>query len=411
MEEIDDTNTKHTQNSLTRRFEDPDEISLYDYYLVIKKRWRLIAFIFLATTITAAIASLLMTKIYRAESTVFPIQSGSTGRIASMVEEFNGLAFVGSMLPSTSTDKLVNVLKSRTVRESVIRNLNLMDRLFPEKEGHKISKESEPPTLQEGIRKLGEMTGVRKARKGDLITISVDFREPDLAARIANQYPIELQHFLRENALSLAKRVRIFLRERYKQAEKQLARSEEALRDFQTEHKLVAMNKQTEAAVKAIGELKAQIMAKEVELGVFRKFVTEANPNVIKVKDEINGLKQQLAAMESRKGNPEADVFPAFSEAPTLGLKYARLKRDVVINEKLFELLTQQYEMARIEEAREGVAFQVIDRAVPPEKRFKPKRRLIVLLTGTVAIFMGIFLVFLLEYVENVKSRESQRQG
>ena len=406
MEESRDITTKSVQNNVTSRAEDSDEINLYDYYLVIKKRWKLLAFIFFTATITAGITSLLMTKIYRAETTILPIQSGSSGRFASMVGQLSNLPFVASMLPSTSADKLVNVVESRTVRENIIEKLDLMDLLFPEKRYRRPWKPSEPPTIQDGIKKLGEMTKVRKERKGDLIRISVDFQDPELAARIANQYPIELQGFLCENALSLAKRVRIFLGERYQQAKKQLAGSEEALRVFQTRHKLVAMDEQTEAAVKAIAELKAQIMAKEVELGVCRKFFTDANPQVVKVKDEIKGLKKQLAAMESNKGNPEADVFPAFNEAPTLGLAYMRLKRDVLINEKLFELLTQQHEMAKIEEAREDVAFQVIDRAVPPEKRFKPKRRLIVLLAGTVAIFMGIFLVFFLEYVENMKSNE-----
>jgi len=410
MEEGRNTTKKVPQRSLTERFEDLDEINLYDYYLIVKKRWKLIAFIFFASTIAATITSLLLTEIYRAETTILPIQPGSSGQIASMVERLTDLPFVGSILPSTPADKLVNVLESRTVQESIIRKLDLMNVLFDEKWYHRIWKSSEPPTIQDGVEKLGEMTNVRKDSIGDLITISIDFHEPELAARIANQYPIELQGFLSSNALSLAKRARIFLGKRYQEAKKQLARSEEALRSFQTKYKLIAMDKQTEAVVKAIAELKAQIMAKEVELGVFQKFVTDINPNVIKIKDEIKGLKKQLAAMESKEGNPEADVFPAFNKAPTLGLEYIRLKRDILINEKLFELLTQQYEMARIEEAREDVSFQVIDRAIPPEKKFKPRRKLIVLVTGIIAIFMGVFSVFLLEYVDNVKSKRSARR-
>jgi uncharacterized protein involved in exopolysaccharide biosynthesis len=410
MEESRDTRSTPDPSSFRERFEDPDEINLYDYYLVIKKRWKLIALIFFVTTIIAAIASLLMTKIYRAETTILPIQSGSSGRIASMVGQLGELPFVSSMLPATSADKLVTVLESRTVRENIIKNLDLMNPLFPDERGIKILGESKPPTLQDGIRKLGEITSVRKERKGDLITISVDSHDPEFAAQIANQYPAELQIFLSENELSLAKRARIFLGERYQQAKQELMASEEALRDFQTEHKLVALDEQTEAAVEALAELKGQIMAKEVELGVFQKFVTDANPNVIRVKDEIRGLKKQLAALESKKGNPEADVLPSFNEAPSLGLEYMRLRRDVLIDQKLFELLTQQYELAKIDEAREDVSFQIIDRAVPPEKRFKPKRKLIVVLAGTVGLFMGVFLVFFLEYVRNVKSRQRGTQ-
>jgi uncharacterized protein involved in exopolysaccharide biosynthesis len=411
MDEIRDTPGQSSDIEHAGRLEDPDEINLYDYYLVIKKRWKLIALVFFAATVAAGVISLVMTEIYRAETTILPIQSGSSGRVASMLGQLSELPLVTTMLPATSADKLVNVLESRTVREAIIRNLDLLDRLFPDEEKSGLFGESEPPTIQDGIRALGEITNVRKDRKGDLIKIAVDCPDPELAARIANRYPVELQRFLSENALSLAKRARIFLGERYKEAKGQLASSEETLRDFQTKHRLVAMDEQTEAAVKAIAELKAQVMAKEVELGVFRKFVTDTNPNVIRIKDEIKSLKKQLTDMESKKGNPTPDVFPTFNEAPTIGLEYMRLKRNVLINEKLFELLTQQYEMAKIEEAREDVAFQVIDRAVPPEKRFKPKRRMIVILAGTVAVFMGVFLAFFLEYVENVKPKAAGGQS
>ena len=406
MEETrNNTTNQSSHNEPVRRLEDTDEINLYDYYLVIKKRWKLIAVIFLATTVAAGIISVLMTKIYRAETTILPIQSDSSGRVASMIGQLSELPRLTTMLPGTSADKLVSVLESRTVRETIIRNLDLLGLLFPDEQKGGVFGESESPTLQDGVKCLDRITNIGKDRKGDLIRISVDWPDPELAARIANQYPVELQHFLSENALSLAKRTRMFLGRRYAEAKNQLARSEDILKDFQTKHRLVAMDEQTEAAVKAIANLKAQVMAKEVELGVFRKFVTDTNPNVIRIKDEIRSLKKHLGSMESKKTSPGLDVFPTFHEAPAVGLEYLRLKRNVLINEKLFELLTQQYEMAKIEEAREDVAFQVIDRAVPPEKRFKPKRRMIVVLAGTVALFVGIFLAFFLEYVENVRSR------
>jgi uncharacterized protein involved in exopolysaccharide biosynthesis len=409
MEEHRDTRTGPPQNAHPPHIQPPDEINLYEYYLVIKKRWKLIVLIFLAATISAAVASLLMTKIYRAETTILPIDTGSSGRVASMVGQLTELPFVGSMVPG-SYDKLVNILESRTVRGRIIESLEFMEMLFPRRWYQTIWESSEPPTLQKGIERLGELTKIRKDSTGDLIRISVEFWEPELAARIANMYPIELERFLSENALSIEKRTRVFLGERYRQTKEQLARVEEALKEFQTEHKLVALDEQTEAAVGAIAELRAQMMAKEVELGVFQKFVTDTNPNVVRIKDEIRGLKEQLNAMESNDGSPEAGLFPALDRAPALGLEYMRLERDVLINQKLFELLTQQHEMARIEEAREDVAFQVIDKAVPPETSFKPKRRLIVLFTGTAAVLIGLLLALFLEYVENVTSREVARK-
>jgi uncharacterized protein involved in exopolysaccharide biosynthesis len=213
MEKERDINNTSHQSNPSSTLEDSDEINLYDYYRVIKRRWKLIALIFFASTIAAAAASLLMTRIYRAETTILPIQSASSGRITSMMGQVGDLPFVSPMLPATSADRLVNILESRTIRESMIKNLALMDVFFPE-------ARDETPSLQDGIRTLGELTTVRKESKGDLLRIAVDFRDPERAARIANQYPVELQWFLNENALSIAKRARIFLGERYLEAKK-----------------------------------------------------------------------------------------------------------------------------------------------------------------------------------------------
>jgi len=407
VEDTRETITRSIPNGAPKKPEDPGEIDLYDYYLVVRKRWKVIAVIFLSAVIGAVIISFLMTKIYRAETTILPIQSGPSSRMASMVAELSDLALFGPSLPSTSADKLMNVLESRTVRENIIRKLNLREQLFRKGWTARIWIRSRDWSLQDAVMELGDMTRVRKDRKGELIRLSVDFHDPEMGAKIANQYPEELQRFLGENALSLAKRARIFLETRYEDARRQLLTSEEVLRDFQTEHKLVAMDEQTEAAVKAIADLKAQIMAKEVELGVFRKFVTDTNPNVIRIKDEIRSLSKQLAAMESRKESPKGDVFPAFNEAPTLGLEYARLRRNVAINEKLFELLTEQYEMAKIEEAREAVAFQVVDKAVPPEIEIRPKTKLMIVFVGCLAILFGTLFVSFLHYLESAAAKRN----
>jgi len=180
---------------------------------------------------------------------------------------------------------------------------------------------------------------------------------------------------------------------------------------FQTDKKIVAMDAQTEASIKALAELKALVTAKEVELGVLRQFATPANPDVVRVEDQLRELKKQLAMLETKGANPEADGFPSLSEAPELGLQYIRLKRDAVTQQTVFELLTQQYEMAKIEEAKEDIAFQVIDTAIPPEEKIKPKRKLIVMLAGVVSAFAGIFLVFFLEYLENMKKREEEEKA
>ncbi|UCG66666.1 MAG: hypothetical protein JSW12_06525, partial [Deltaproteobacteria bacterium] len=344
-----------------------DEINLLDYWRVIRKRWKIIAWIFGVSVVTAGVISLLMTPIYRAKTTLMPLES-SGSQLSAAMRNLGSLPFVGGMVPrigGASADKLVAVLKSRTVAEDVINALDLIDVLFEE-------DRDEPPTLQDAVRLLSEgMTEVTDDKKG-LISVSVEHKEPKLAADIANQYTIALQRFLKENALSMAKRNRIFIENQLKKVKEELREAEEAMKRFQTNKKIIAMDAQTEAAIKALADLRAQITAREVQLGVMKQFSTPSNPDVLRIKDELRELKKQLSMLETKSSNPETDALPSLSEAPTIGLDYVRLKRKVLTEEKVFELMTQQYEIAKIDEAKEDITFQVIDRAIPPEKRVKP---------------------------------------
>jgi len=384
--------------------EQEDEINLLDYWRVIIKRWRIIALIFWASVIAAAIVSLLMTPIYQAKVTIMPIES-SGGRLSSALRSLGSVPFVGGMLPSiggASANKLEAVLKSRTMAEDVIQSLDLIKILFEE-------PQDEPPSLQDAVRSLTGITKFADDKKG-LISISVEYKDPGIAADIANQFTVALKRFLNENALSMAKRNRIFIENQLKKVKEELQDAEEAMKNFQTNKKIVSMDAQTEASITALANLKAQITAKEVQLGVIKNFSTPSNPDVITIKDELRELKKQLAMLESKGSNPEADAFPSLSEAPKLGLQYIRLKRKALTQGKLYELLTQQYEIAKIDETKEDIAFQVIDKAIPPEKRIKPKRRLNVMLAGVVSLFAGIFLVFFLEYLGNLKKLKEETE-
>ncbi len=157
-----------------------DEINLLDYWRVIRKRWKIIAVIFLTSVVTAAIVSLRMTEIYQAKATIMPIES-SRGRVSAALRSLGSLPFVGGLVPSIGGSKLVTVLKSRTMAEDVIQTLDLMKVLFEE-------PQDEPPTLQDAVRSLTGMTET-KDDKG-LISISVEYKDPEIAADIANQYTI-----------------------------------------------------------------------------------------------------------------------------------------------------------------------------------------------------------------------------
>jgi len=384
-----------------------DEINLLDYWRVILKRWKIIAGIFGISVVTAAIISLLMTPIYQARTTIMPVES-SGGRLSGALQNLSSLPFVGGMVPGiggASATKLVTLLKSRTLAEDVIRSSGLINNIL-----FKDSKDK-PSTLQDAVRSLTGMTKITDDKKEGVISISVEYKDPKIAADIANHYTTVLQKFINENTLSMAKKNRIFIEDQLKKVKEELRQAEETMKSFQTDKKIVAMDAQTEASIRALADLKAQITAREVQMGVMKQFSTAANPDVLRIKDELRELRKQLAMVESKTSNPESMAMPSLSEAPALGLQYIRLKREALTQEKVFELLTQQYEMARIEEAKDEITFQVIDRAIPPEKRIKPKRRQQVMLAGAVSLFAGVFLVFFLEYLANLKETKEQQGG
>jgi tyrosine-protein kinase Etk/Wzc len=401
-------------NEINSKNEFDEEINLLDYWHVIKKRRWVVIYLFLASVISAAIISLLMTPIYQAKATLMPVES-SQGRFAAALGSLQEIPFVGGAvggaLGKTATDKLVSILNSRTVAEETINKLDLIKVIFKEQWDEKKGqwKTEEPPTMQDTLRILQEgMVKVTDNRKG-LISITVEDKNPKLAAAIANEYTVALQDFLNVNAISLAKRNRIFLEKQLLSTKTDLQKAEEDLKSYQTKKRVVAMDAQAEAAIKALAELKAQVIAREVQLGAFREFATNANPDVKRMEDELRELRLQLKHLEIGSKNPHSDdsagAMITLNEAPTVGLGYARLKRDALIQEKVFELLTQQCELARIEEAKDDITFQVIDPAIPPEKRIKPKRTLNVMLAGMASLFLGVFLVFFLEYIEKEKSR------
>ncbi|GIX46558.1 MAG: hypothetical protein KatS3mg131_0769 [Candidatus Tectimicrobiota bacterium] len=303
------------------------------------------------------------------------------------------------------------VLQSRTLAEEVIRALDLMPRLFPEQWDavQRRWREPEPPTLQDGVRALQDMVSVTTDRKTGLITIAVEHTDPQLAATIANQYIMALQQALNEKAFSLAKKNRVFVEEQLHKTQQALTAAEEALRAFEEQHGIVALDAQAEAAINAIATLESQIMAKEVQLRVLQRTMTGASREVVQLQEELQGLRQQLAKLQrGQAATADSQALLSLDKAPEVKLQYARLQREVQLQNKLFALLSQQLEQARIEEARDETAFQVLDPAIPPERKVKPRRRMTVMLATVVGGMLGVFAAFFFEYLDTRVRRREQ---
>lgn len=375
-----------------------DEINLLDYWRVIVRRKVLIGAIVLIAIVASVIYSLILPPIYSSTTSIFPPQQESSMASGIMSQLGGGLGgLTGGFLGiSTPIDTWMAILKSETIREAMIHRFNLMN-VF------------EAKSMEEARNSLGGMVKVAKSKEG-FISVTVEDKDPKRAAILANAFVEELDKINKGIMTTSGRRMRVFVEKRLEEAKVELTKAEEAIKAFQETNRAVKIDDQSRAVIDAIGSVKGLLMAKEVELQTFLSYATPYNPQAEILKTHVEELKERLRELEEGKripANPASkDIFIPTAKMPDLALQYARLLRDTKVQQTLYELLTQQYEMARIQEAKDTPTVQVLDDAKVPERKAKPNKRQIVMLATIAAAFFGVFVAFFMEYIERVK-RES----
>lgn len=375
------------------------EVNFWDYVIIIVKWRKLIVTSFVIVCIIASVVSLILPKWYKVKATLLPPvdQTSSSFRLASMLSELP-IGEFGVPGVSSPLDIFKAILESRTVAEAIVNKLNLVEVYHKD-------------NIEDTIASLWNRSRIEIGVEG-IISITVEDRDPELAAAIANSYVQELDELNQRINISQAKNTRVFVEERLREVTEDLKKAEEALRDFQSEHKTVSLSDQVAAAIQAAAEIRAKQVELEVEKGVLSKVMSNTHPEVVRLKVEIEELQKQLdeliisppqeLQLEGLDEPNEKKYSIPLSEVPSVGLQLARLTRDLKIQEAVFELLTQQYEQAKIQEAKDTPTVQILDPAVPPEQRSKPKRKIIVLVAGVLSLFVSTFYVFLKEYLHKL---------
>jgi uncharacterized protein involved in exopolysaccharide biosynthesis len=374
-----------------------DEINLFDYWQILVKRKRLIFRIVASAFVIAIVVSLLLPKIYAATTSILPPQKDGMGALmgASLGQlPMDGMGLAGSLLGmQTPADLWVGILKSNSVMDAIIDRFGLKA-LYEKK-----TREETREVLKNNIKIL-------KGKEG-IISVTVEDKDPKRAAAMANAFVTELDKINKKNGMSSGRRTRMFVEKRLAEAKVELSRAEEVVKGFLEKNKAVKLDAQSEAIIGAIGEVKGALMAKEVELQTLLSFATPNHPQAEILHAEVDGLKERMRELSEGSGtvdNPASDdIFIPTAKMPNLGLQYVRLLRKVKIQETLHTLLTQQYEMARIQEAKDSPTVQILDIGKIPEKKVKPKRGLIVILSTFTAIFFSVFTAFFMESLEKSK--------
>lgn len=371
-----------------------DEINLLDLLIVLAKHKKLILGLPFAAALLAAAVSLLMPNVYTATARILPPQQGQS-TASAMLGQLGALvgAAGGSLGLKNPNDLYVGMLRSRTVADRLI-------------ERHKLQERYAQQTLVETRKALEEASAISAGKDG-IIAIEVDDEDPKFAAELANAYVDELQRLNQTLAVTEAAQRRLFFERQLKQTKDSLTQAEVELKKVQQATGVVQLDAQGKAAIEAVAALRAQIAAREVELAAVRTFATEQNPDYQRLIQELAGLRGQLARFE-RGG--ETSALPSAGKLTEAGLDYVRKLREVKYQETVFELLARQFEAAKLDEARNASLIQVLDKAVPPDLKSKPRRALIVLLAALTAGFVAVILAFMRETRERTLQDPEQAE-
>jgi len=368
-----------------------DEVTLFDYWQVISKRkWGIIA-LCAVMTMGTLVVSFLLPKIYESTATLLPQLESNNGvglgalfasGAASSAAQSLGISLPGS--PATPTDVFTAMLKSRIMADDIIRRFDLMEHY-------------ETKTMHDA---RGSLEGATRivVTKEKVIKVAVEDKDPQLASDIANFYVSNLDRLNQTLSVSKARENRKFIEQRVAETQTALVKVEDALKEFQTQNRTVAIEAQSKAMIEATAMIQAQIMAQEVQLQVMGSYLSSNNPEIARVQSSISELRKQLQIMETGKSGKERlpgdRLRPAITSVPTLALEYGRLARDLKVQETLYALLISQYEQAKLTEARDTPTVQVLDPAIPAERKSRPKILLNVLIAGILSLFVGLFWAF-----------------
>ena len=383
------------QTALARQSQlDDDEINLMDLLLVIAKHNRFILKFTGAVALLAVVTSLIMPNVYTAKTMILPPQQGASmasmlmGQLGGLVSLAGGAAGIKS-----PNDLHIGMLKSVSVADALIKRFDLQ-------------KKYDAQTLDEVRKVLAGSTEITSTKDG-FITIEYSDEDPKFASSIANAYVEELDKLNNVLAVTESSRKRLFFENQLKNTREKLISAELELKQTQEKTGLIQPEAQGQAIIMAASTLRAQVVAKEVELQAMESFATPQNPDYMQLKKVLTGLREQLAKAERNSVQGRGDIMVPTGKLPETGLAYLRNMRELKYQETLFELLAKQFEIAKIEEAKEAALIQVVDKALVPEQKSKPKRSLIVILATLMAFFLSVLLAFFREASE----RASQDPG
>jgi uncharacterized protein involved in exopolysaccharide biosynthesis len=288
------------------------------------------------------------------------------------------------------------MLKSRTVEDAMIQHFGLME-------------EYHEHYLSDARKHFENEATVDGSGKDGLIHISVEARDPKRAAELANGYVDQFRMLSQHLAITEASQRRLFFEHQLEEAKDNLINAEEALKETEQKTGVIQLDSQARALIESAASLRAQVAAKEVQVQGLETYATDENPQLIQAQRELSSMRTQLAGLGG-SGDASGSLIVPKGKVPAAGLEYVRRYREVKYNETIFEILARQFEMAKLDEAKQGALIQVVDSAIPPDRRSSPKRGVIVVAASVVGLMFACLFALLLATYERIKRDPQSRQ-
>jgi tyrosine-protein kinase Etk/Wzc len=367
------------------------EVSVLDLLVVLASHKRFIIRFVCGATVLALVVTLLLRDQYKAEIVLLPPQQNSS-MASALLGQLGGMGSLGSLASlaggslgiKNPSEMYVSLLTSRTVEDAMIQRFGLMS-------------EYKEKRLSDTRKDLENRTKAVAGTKDGLITLTVEDNDPKRAADLANGYVEEFRKLSATLAITEAARRRLFFEQQLREAKDNLTAAEEAMRKTQQSTGVLQIDSQARALIESAAVLRGQVVAKQVQIQSMRSFAAEDNPALVLAKQELAALQKQLEQVAGSEPDTGSDINLSKGRVTGSGMEYLRRLRDLKYHETVYELLAKEFEIAKLDEAREGSIVQVVDQAVPPDKKSSPHRALIVIGAMVLAFFVATFWVFFRE--------------
>jgi tyrosine-protein kinase Etk/Wzc len=393
----------NNQQQLTSPDQFEDEINLIDLLYPIYKRRRFLAWFCVGIVIAIGIISLLLPKTYEATAVILPQTSERSGSLTqSLTSAFLEQFGVSGLLSSESTPSAVfqAVLTSNELALDVLDRYDYFSIMG-------IQRDDEKRTAKGFARQLG----VTSSKTDNTISVSIRSRDPVFAADMANSYVRALDRYNQTNGFTSARYLREYIEKRMNEADKEMDIAQQELRDFQEKNRAVSISDQAKATLEVLADMEAQRVAIEVQKAAKEKFFKGPHIEIEQLEAQMEALQKNIdrltyseetsVPVEMEKGMVE--FYIPLSRIPALNFDESKLLLKVKAKTGVVTMLTTQLEQARLDEAKDIPTINTLEWAAPPERPVKPRIILNAVLGFIVAMFLGIFIIFFMEFMERME--------